>query len=42
MIENGIKILKYSGDVDAVVPITGTLYWINKLQLEYSKINSYN
>lgn len=27
----GIKILKFSGDVDGVVPITGTIYWIEKL-----------
>ncbi|CAK64117.1 unnamed protein product (macronuclear) [Paramecium tetraurelia] len=30
----GIKILKFSGDVDGVVPITGTIYWIEKLQKE--------
>lgn len=24
----------YSGDVDAVVPVTGTMFWINKLQTE--------
>ncbi|KAM3141613.1 hypothetical protein pb186bvf_006218 [Paramecium bursaria] len=36
LIKNDIKILKFSGDIDAVVPITGTLYWINKLQQEYN------
>lgn len=31
LIKNHIRILKFSGDVDGVVPITGTVYWINKL-----------
>ncbi|KAM3141577.1 hypothetical protein pb186bvf_006182 [Paramecium bursaria] len=36
MIQNKIKILKFSGDIDAVVPITGTLFWIDKLQKEFN------
>lgn len=35
LMSNGIRILSFSGDVDAVVPITGTLYWIEKLQNEF-------
>lgn len=35
LIKNGIRILKFSGDVDGVVPITGTLYWLDRLQREY-------
>lgn len=31
LIKEGIRILKFSGDVDGVVPITGTLFWLNKL-----------
>ena len=38
LIKEGIRILKFSGDVDGVVPITGTLFWLNKLQNEISKI----
>ncbi|CAD8186613.1 unnamed protein product [Paramecium pentaurelia] len=34
LLKNGIRILKFSGDVDSIVPITGTLYWIDKLQKE--------
>jgi serine carboxypeptidase-like clade 1 len=28
------RILKYSGDTDAAVPTTGTLWWIDELKLE--------
>ncbi|CAD8109286.1 unnamed protein product [Paramecium primaurelia] len=34
IIKNQIRILKFSGDVDAVVPLTGTMFWIDKLQKE--------
>ncbi|CAD8177172.1 unnamed protein product [Paramecium octaurelia] len=34
LIKNGIRILKFSGDLDSIIPITGTLYWIEKLQKE--------
>ncbi len=34
IIQNKIRILKYSGDTDAAVPITGTRQWINKLVKE--------
>lgn len=30
---NKYNIWVYSGDVDAAVPITGTLYWINKMRM---------
>lgn len=29
--KSGIRILKFSGDVDGVVPITGTFFWLNNL-----------
>ncbi|KAM3137558.1 hypothetical protein pb186bvf_010348 [Paramecium bursaria] len=35
IIKNNIKVLKFSGDIDGVVPITGSLYWIDKLQREF-------
>ena len=28
IMKRGVKILKFSGDVDGVVPITGTVAWI--------------
>lgn len=34
ILKNNIRVLKFSGDVDSIVPITGTLYWINELQKE--------
>jgi len=34
LMKNSVRILHFSGDVDAVVPITGTLFWINQLQNE--------
>lgn len=27
----------FSGDVDAIVPITGTLWWFDKLRTEFKK-----
>ncbi|CAD8089514.1 unnamed protein product [Paramecium primaurelia] len=36
ILKNQIRVLIYSGDVDAVVPVTGTMFWINKLQTELS------
>lgn len=38
ILKNKIRILKFSGDVDAIVPITGTMFWIDKLQKELCKI----
>ncbi|KAM3127526.1 hypothetical protein pb186bvf_020358 [Paramecium bursaria] len=35
LIKAGLKILIFSGDVDAQVPITGTIGWIDRLQREY-------
>ncbi|CAD8159544.1 unnamed protein product [Paramecium octaurelia] len=34
ILKNQIRILKFSGDVDAVVPLTGTMFWVDKLQKE--------
>ncbi|CAK92190.1 unnamed protein product (macronuclear) [Paramecium tetraurelia] len=36
ILKHQIKVLIYSGDVDGVVPVTGTMYWLNKLQKELS------
>ncbi|KAL4448224.1 hypothetical protein ABPG75_005443 [Micractinium tetrahymenae] len=33
LLDQGIKILVYSGDVDAIVPVIGTRNWINSLDL---------
>lgn len=32
LIKENIKVMIYSGDVDANVPITGTVRWINLLK----------
>ncbi len=32
MIEAGYRIWVISGDTDAAVPVTGTLYWLNNLK----------
>jgi uncharacterized protein (DUF111 family) len=40
-LKNKIRILKFSGDVDAIVPITGTMFWIDKLQKELCKLLNY-
>jgi len=34
LIAAGLKIVIFSGDTDAAVPITGTLYWIDLLRKE--------
>lgn len=34
MMEAGLRVWVYSGDVDADVPITGTLAWLNLLREE--------
>jgi len=33
LLQSGIKMLVYSGDVDGIVPITGTRMWLNALNL---------
>ena len=30
MIKAGLKIFYFTGDQDAIVPITGTLFWVDK------------
>lgn len=37
LIANGIKILKYSGDTDAVVSTLGTQRWLDKMALPVVK-----
>jgi carboxypeptidase C (cathepsin A) len=33
LLSNGIRVMIYSGDVDASVPFTGTQYWTSRLQV---------
>jgi serine carboxypeptidase-like clade 2 len=35
MMEAGYRIWVISGDTDAAVPVTGTLYWLDKLKAEF-------
>jgi len=37
LIEAGLEIVVFSGDVDAIVPVTGTKNWLAKLGLEVKK-----
>jgi serine carboxypeptidase-like clade 2 len=37
LLTSGIKILVYSGDVDGIVPITGTRFWLEQLNLEITE-----
>ncbi|KAJ7520944.1 hypothetical protein O6H91_19G031300 [Diphasiastrum complanatum] len=37
LLQSGIEIFVFSGDVDAIVPVTGTRSWISKLKLEIKK-----
>lgn len=37
IIKNNIRVIKYSGDTDAVVPFTGTRQWIKSLNLDVIK-----
>ncbi|KAJ7559271.1 hypothetical protein O6H91_04G076900 [Diphasiastrum complanatum] len=37
LLQSGLDILIYSGDVDAMVPVTGTRAWISKLNLNITK-----
>jgi serine carboxypeptidase-like clade II len=34
LVQSKIKMLVFSGDVDAIVPVTGTMTWLSKLGLE--------
>lgn len=34
LVKEGLRIWIYSGDVDGAVPLSGTLYWFNKLANE--------
>lgn len=34
MMKAGYRIWVISGDTDAAVPVTGTLYWLDKLKYE--------
>lgn len=35
LVKAGLRIFYFSGDQDAIVPITGTLYWFNKYRTDY-------
>jgi serine carboxypeptidase-like clade 2 len=32
MVEAGLRIFYYSGDLDAIVPITGTVFWFDQFR----------
>jgi carboxypeptidase C (cathepsin A) len=34
LLSNGVRVIIYSGDVDASVPFTGTQYWTSRLQIQ--------
>lgn len=36
LVANNLRIWIYSGDVDGAVPLSGTLYWFNKMAKEYN------
>lgn len=35
LVKAGLKIIYYSGDNDAIVPIQGTLYWFQKFRADF-------
>ena len=37
LIKAGLKVLVYSGDADAMVPITGTKFWLREFMEEYKR-----
>jgi serine carboxypeptidase-like clade 2 len=37
LLESGIEILVFSGDIDAIVPVTGTRTWLNMLPLNVTE-----
>ncbi|CAE7923916.1 SCPL25, partial [Symbiodinium sp. KB8] len=37
LLTSGIRMLVFSGDVDGIVPVTGTRSWLNKLDLKTNK-----
>ena len=37
LIKSGIRIFYFSGDLDAIVPITGTVYWFDKFRTEFGQ-----
>lgn len=38
LLESGIEILIFSGDIDAIVPVAGTRVWINTLPLNITEV----
>ena len=35
LVKAGLKIFYFTGDQDAIVPITGTLFWFDKYRKEF-------
>lgn len=36
LVRAGLKIFYFTGDLDAIVPITGTLFWFDKYRKDYA------
>lgn len=37
LIKNGLRIFYFSGDLDGIVPITGTVFWFDKFRTQFGQ-----
>jgi serine carboxypeptidase-like clade II len=35
LVKSGLRIFYYSGDLDAIVPITGTIHWFDEFRTQF-------